>query len=151
MQKRPDKRPRKQEDPQADLLEGHAPFGVDYVPKSERAVIVNGRVSGGKVSELVKGRAKVIALDRFRIALFRIGDRFYAIKDACPHAEYPLSKGVLEPDCVIRCASHNWRFDLRDGHCVKPGLYDHDGPPPDLTVRTFPVQVEGDDLWISVE
>jgi len=142
---------KKEDDPQRPLLEGRAPFGVDYVPRSKRAKVVDGRVFGGKISDLTSGRARVLSLDRVTIALFRVDDQFYAIKDACPHAEYPLSKGVLEPECVIRCASHNWRFDIRDGHCVQPGLYNHEGPPPDLVVRTFPVSVEGDEIWISVE
>lgn len=139
------------DDPQKPLLEGPGPFGVDYVPKARRASVIGGRVSGGKVDDLAPGKAKAIPLDRFSIALWRVGDEFFAIKDACPHAEYPLSKGVYEPPFTVRCASHTWRFDLRDGHCVLPGLYDHEGPPPDLTVRTFPVEIEKGEIWIRVE
>jgi nitrite reductase/ring-hydroxylating ferredoxin subunit len=136
-------------DPQNDILAGHGAFGVDYVPKKRRAEVVGGRVYGGKLGELKPGRARAIPLDRFTIALFRIDDEFYAIKDACPHADYPLSKSLLVSRYTVMCSSHNWQFDIRDGHCVKIG---HCGKaPPDLSVRTFPVEIEGEDLWIRVE
>jgi 3-phenylpropionate/trans-cinnamate dioxygenase ferredoxin subunit len=136
-------------DPQSDILTGHGAFGVDYVPKKNRAKVISGRVYGGKLGELEPGKAKAIALDRFSIALFRVDDEFYAIKDACPHADYPLSKSLLVSRYSVMCSSHNWQFDIRDGHCVKIG---HCGKAQlDLKVRTFPVEIEGDDLWIRVE
>ncbi len=142
-----EKRPEK--DPQSDILAGHGAFGVDYVPKKNRAEIVDGRVSGGKISELPSGKAKAIPLDRFTIALFRVEDEFYAIKDACPHADYPLSKSRLISRYTVMCSSHNWQFDIRDGHCVKIG---HCGPKtPDLAVRSFPVEIVGDEIWVRVE
>lgn len=138
-----------EQDPQHPILKGHGAFGVDYVPKAKRANIVNGKVYGGKTDELKPGEAKAIPLDRFTIALFRTGDEFYAIKDACPHADYPLSKSLLESEYVVVCTSHNWRFDIRDGHCVKAG---HCGNPHDkLSVRTFPVEIEQDEIWIVVK
>ncbi len=138
-------------DPHQDLLMGRGAFGVDYVPKSKRAKLQQGRVLGGRIGELKSGQAKAIHLDRFSIALFRTGDEFYAIKDACPHADYPLSKGLLESKYLVMCSSHNWRFDIRDGHCVKKGIcggHPHDRE--ELSVRTFPVEIEGEEIWIRV-
>jgi nitrite reductase/ring-hydroxylating ferredoxin subunit len=137
------------EDPQQGILEGHGAFGVEYVPPSKRTPVVEGRIYGGKTSDLQPGRAKTFPLDRFTVALFRTGDEFYAIKDACPHAEYPLSKSKLISPYVVMCNSHNWRFDIRDGRCVKIGKCGHVGRA--LRVRTFPVKIEGDDIWIVVE
>ncbi|MCE9625557.1 MAG: Rieske (2Fe-2S) protein [Deltaproteobacteria bacterium] len=136
-------------DPQGDILIGHGAFGVDYVPKKRRAQVVAGRVYGGKIAELSPGKAKAIPLDRFTIALFRVDDEFYAIKDACPHAEFPLSRSSLVSRYTVMCASHNWHFDIRDGHCVKIGHCGHAAP--DLTVRTFPVEIAGEEIWIVVE
>lgn len=136
-------------DPQSDVLAGHGAFGVEYVPKKQRVPVVAGRVYGGRASEIPSGKAKAIPLDRFTIALFRIEDEFYAIKDACPHAEYPLSKSQLISRYTVMCTSHNWQFDIRDGHCVKIGHCGHAAP--DLRVRTFPIEREGEDLWVVVE
>jgi nitrite reductase/ring-hydroxylating ferredoxin subunit len=137
-------------DPQKDILEGHGAFGVDYVPKAKRANVINGRVYAGKTSDLDSGKAKTIALDRFTIALFRIEDEYYAIKDACPHADYPLSKGVFQSKFVVMCSSHNWQFDVRDGHCVKIGRCGGHSVH-DLAVRTFPVEIKDDEVWVVVE
>jgi len=138
-----------EKDAQEGILQGYGGFGVEYVPKSKRAKVEGGRIYGGKASELEPGKAKTFHLDRFTVALFRTGDEFYAIKDACPHADYPLSKSKLISPYVVMCNSHNWRFDIRDGHCVKIGKCGHVGRA--LKVRTFPVEREGEDLWIRVE
>ncbi len=38
----------------------------------------------------------------------------------CPHEGYPLSDGVLD-GCVLTCAWHNWKFDLRTGDSTLGG------------------------------
>ncbi len=136
-------------DPQQDILIGHGAFGVEYIPKSKRAPVIDGKVYAGKTTDLKPGKAKAIPLDRFTLAVFRTGDEFYAIKDACPHADYPLSKSPLISPYVVMCNSHNWRFDIRDGRCVKIGKCGHVGRA--LRVRTFPIEIKGDDLWVVVE
>jgi len=136
-------------DPQDDILEGHGAFGVEYTPKSKRAKVVEGRIHAGKRGDFSPGERRTFPLDRFTVALFRTGDEFFAIKDACPHAEYPLSRSPLISPYVVMCNSHNWRFDIRDGRCVKIGKCGHVGRA--LKVRTFPVEIEGEDIWIVVE
>lgn len=136
-------------DPQLDILKGHGAFGVDYVPKSKRAKVVKGRVYAGKISEIAPGKAKTLSLDRFNLGVFRVGDEFYAIKDNCPHADFPLSKSTMVSDYVVMCTSHNWRFDIRDGHCVKAGICGN--PHDNLMVRTFPVEIEGEDIWVVLK
>lgn len=44
------------------------------------------------------------------LVLFRSGDKVVALKDRCPHRNYPLSDGKVE-DGLIRCPYHGWRFD----------------------------------------
>lgn len=54
------------------------------------------------------------------IVLFRSGDGVTALKDRCPHRNYPLSDGKIE-DGMLRCAYHGWRFDGA-GRCAEvPG------------------------------
>jgi Ferredoxin subunits of nitrite reductase and ring-hydroxylating dioxygenases len=137
-------------DPQNGILAGHGAFGVEYVPKARRAPVVDGRVYAGKAGDILPGKAKAIPLDRFSIALFRIGDEFYAIKDACPHADYPLSKSMMTDKYVVMCSSHNWSFDVRDGHCTKIGRCGGHSVN-DLSVRCFPVEKVGEEIWVRVE
>jgi len=42
------------------------------------------------------------------------------IDGRCPHEGYPLSDGYVT-DCVLTCAWHNWKFDLRTGDNVLGG------------------------------
>ncbi|MBL7685906.1 MAG: Rieske (2Fe-2S) protein [Deltaproteobacteria bacterium] len=139
----------KKQDPQHQILVGHGGFGVEYVPKSKRTPVLNGRIFVGKKSDYVAGQAKTFPLDRFTVAVFKTGDEFFAIKDACPHADYPLSKSKLISPHVVMCNSHNWRFDIRDGRCVKIGKCGHVGRA--LKVRTFPIQFEQEEIWVVVD
>jgi nitrite reductase (NADH) small subunit len=49
------------------------------------------------------------------IAIFRTGDgAIYALKDACPHKQGPLSQGIVHGHAVA-CPLHNWSIDLSTG------------------------------------
>ncbi len=116
------------------------PFGVDYVPHGRRVRPKKGEaVFVGLKDEIPPGKAKSVALETFRVAVFNVNGEFFAIKDACPHAEYPLSKGVLH-GVVVACASHNWQFDVRTGQCLRGN--------PDIQTRTFTVEIRGDEIWV---
>ena len=66
---------------------------------------------------------------------------FYAIGDVCTHEEYSLSEGELW-DLSVECPQHGSRFDLRDGHVT--------GLPAVIPATTYPVNVEGDDVYVDV-
>lgn len=126
-------------------LEGHSinlprPFGVDYVPRKRRkSADRKGKVFVGTIDEIPPGKARAVVLNNFRVAVFNLDGQFYAIKDACPHAEYPLSKGMVRGETVT-CASHNWKFNIKTGLC----LHGHD----DLQIRTFKVEVIDGEIWL---
>ena len=74
------------------------------------------------------------------IALFRVGDRVYAIDNTCPHREGPLAFGDVRGTTVF-CPLHAWGFDVRSGACDEfPGV----------RVRTYPVRVEGDEVRVEL-
>ncbi len=57
----------------------------------------------------------------------------FAVKDECPHAEFPLSEGTLYPSGELECCWHGARFDCRSGAVLR-------GPAEDPLVR-FEVEV----------
>ena len=120
----------------------YKPFGVEYTPLHKRAKVVDGKAYVCKVGEIAVGKAKAIDLGKFRVAVFNIDGEYLAVKDACPHAEYPLSKGMVDGKAVT-CASHNWKFNLKSGECLRgeKGLF----------IRTFEVILDGDDIWVKVK
>jgi len=86
------------------------------------------------------GESRVISHGRERIALFRPEEgEFYAIDNRCPHEGYPLARGSVR-DCVVTCPWHNFKFDLRDGHCVLG----------DEEVRVYPLRVRAGTVEIDV-
>lgn len=71
----------------------------------------------GLVSEFNDGQGRVVNVGARRIAVFRTGERFRALKDACPHAGVSLAQGLLHDDTVV-CPAHAWGFSLDDGRCT---------------------------------
>jgi 3-phenylpropionate/trans-cinnamate dioxygenase ferredoxin component len=76
------------------------------------------------------------------VAVVRIGDDVYALRDVCSHAEVALSEGDVY-DHTIECWLHGSCFDVRTG---KPT-----NPPATAPVPTYPVKIEGDDVYVSLK
>ncbi len=66
--------------------------------------------------------------------------RAYALDDRCPHMGFPLHRGSLEAG-LVTCHWHHARFDLASGGTLDPFADD---------ARAFPVEVEGDDVYLVV-
>jgi nitrite reductase/ring-hydroxylating ferredoxin subunit len=96
--------------------------------------------SGLTRSELHSKGRKVVRKDGRQILLIDTGERVFAIANRCPHEGYPLSEGTLSVDCLLTCNWHNWKFDLRTGAALV-------GRDP---VRTYPVEMRGDDIFVDV-
>ncbi len=96
-------------------------------------------VTVGRVEDLPEGRGATVELHGGKeLALYRVGGRFYAIENFCPHKGAPLADGQLTGHAV-ECDWHGWRFDLRSGACVNR---------PSEPVETYEVVVE--DGWIKI-
>ncbi len=64
--------------------------------------------------------SRVVNTPDIRIAVFRgKNDQVYAIKDACPHKQGPLSQGIMHGDSVT-CPLHNWKISLSSGQALGP-------------------------------
>jgi nitrite reductase/ring-hydroxylating ferredoxin subunit len=90
------------------------------------------------VSELA-GRPRVFKRPPRQVALFRVGERVFAVDNRCPHEGYPLAEGKVDGSCVLTCNWHNWKFRLDDGTCLLGG--DH--------VRSYPAKVVDGEVWVD--
>lgn len=89
--------------------------------------------------EVGEGDVKLVRAGDRRIALFRLeGGALYAVDNLCPHEGYPLAQGHVK-DCVLTCAWHNFKFDLRDGTCLKG---DEDVPVFEVRARAGRVELK---------
>ncbi len=62
--------------------------------------------------------SRVVKTDDMDIAIFRTSDdRIFAVKDACPHKQGPLSQGIVHGTSVT-CPLHSWKIDLASGEAL---------------------------------
>jgi nitrite reductase (NADH) small subunit/3-phenylpropionate/trans-cinnamate dioxygenase ferredoxin subunit len=92
----------------------------------------------GKVDEIAPGTAVAVQAGRRTIAVFRVGDEFFAVNNACPHKGASLCDGELVvADKVVRCPWHHWNWQLGDGKLESD---------PRQGLRTYEVSVDGDEV-----
>ena len=78
-----------------------------------------------------------------KIVLVSTGDgAYYALKDRCSHANYPLSDGELLEGERLECQYHGAKFDVESGRAV--------ALPAIRGVKTYDVKVEGDDVLVNL-
>ena len=72
----------------------------------------------GKTSELEDGAMREVLAQGREILLARVGDKYYAADNRCPHMGGRLSQGKLE-GTVVTCPLHGSQFDLRNGQVAR--------------------------------
>ncbi len=90
--------------------------------------------------ELRQKTVSMVRIDGKQIALFHSSEGVRACNNQCPHEGYPLSQGNISDDCILTCNWHNWKFDLNTGQ----NLFGGD------RLRTYPVDIRGDEIWVDL-
>jgi 3-phenylpropionate/trans-cinnamate dioxygenase ferredoxin subunit len=93
------------------------------------------------VSDLPEQGAIGVDVGDVPVAVIRVDGEVFALRDVCSHEEVPLSEGDVY-DHTVECWLHGSCFDLRTGAPT--------GPPATKPVPTYPVKVEGDDVYVAV-
>jgi 3-phenylpropionate/trans-cinnamate dioxygenase ferredoxin subunit len=99
-------------------------------------------VKVASTADIPPGQVRVFDVNGNQVAVCNVDGAFYAIDDVCTHDGGPLDQGQLEGN-LIECPRHGARFDVTTGRVV--------ALPAVVPVRTYPVQVEGDEIRVSVE
>ena len=71
-----------------------------------------------KIDELKIATMKAVSVAGRAILLARVGDKYYAVDNRCPHMKGDLSQGKLE-GTVITCPLHGSQFDISNGQVVR--------------------------------
>jgi 3-phenylpropionate/trans-cinnamate dioxygenase ferredoxin subunit len=93
------------------------------------------------LSDVPEDGALGVDVEGTPVAVIRTGGEVYALRDVCSHAEVPLSEGEVD-GCTLECWLHGSRFDVRTGEPT--------GPPATEPVPTYPVKIEGDDVYVAL-
>lgn len=95
----------------------------------------------GSSADIPRQGARVVTTPQGNVAVFRtLDDAYFALLDACPHRGGPLSQGIVH-GCKVTCPLHGWHIDMTSGSAVAPDVGQ---------VRTFPIKVESDRVWLQL-
>ena len=92
-------------------------------------------------SDCPQGQLKGAMADGVPVVLSNADGKICALEDQCSHENLPLSDGELE-DGELVCIYHGARFDACSG--ARKTL------PAVMPVRSFLVEVRGDDIYVDV-
>jgi 3-phenylpropionate/trans-cinnamate dioxygenase ferredoxin subunit len=87
------------------------------------------------VDEFAPGTRRVVKAGSREIGVFRVADRFFAVRNRCPHQGGPLAAGrvfrrliadvpgevELGDSTLIACPWHGWQWDMETGEAYAPG------------------------------
>jgi 3-phenylpropionate/trans-cinnamate dioxygenase ferredoxin subunit len=118
-------------------------------------VIMSALIEVAKASELKDGSMKKAKIQGHEILLAKVGGKYYAVDNKCPHFGADLSEGKLEGTAIV-CPRHRSKFDLRDGHVIqwtywsgiKLNLAKVFRPP--RALKTYSVKEEGDRILVEI-
>ncbi len=106
------------------------------------SVGADARIRACATNALQDGDVRRVDLpNRPPIAVFRLGDQFFATDDTCTHGAASLAEGFVEAG-EVECPYHAGRFDIRTGAatqhpCIAP-------------LRTYAVLVERGEVVIDL-
>ena len=91
-----------------------------------------------ELNEIPKGGSKLVMVDDVPVALFNLKGKIHAWDNRCPHRGASLADGNIS-ESIIQCKFHLWKFDVETGCAVANS---------DLRVKTFPIKVKNDEVFI---
>jgi 3-phenylpropionate/trans-cinnamate dioxygenase ferredoxin subunit len=94
------------------------------------------------VGEVAPGQKKQIDLDGVEVVLCNVDGEYCAIEDVCTHDGAPLGNGRLRGE-QITCPRHGARFSVKTGAALSMPAVE--------PVDTYPVKIDGNDIFIEVE
>ena len=97
-------------------------------------------IEAGAVDSLRDGESRAVRAHDKEVALFRVGDEFYAIENECSHYGAALCDGWTDGK-IVSCPWHCWQFDVTNGKCLTVEDYD---------VQTYAVRIEDGQVKIEI-
>ena len=73
--------------------------------------------------------------------VYRLEDGFYATDGICTHEDVHLEEGLVM-DSEIECPMHQGIFDIKSGKAISPPACDD--------LKTYPVKVENEEVYINI-
>ncbi|MBM2826206.1 MAG: Rieske (2Fe-2S) region [Dehalococcoidia bacterium] len=95
-----------------------------------------------QAKDISPGQMTKVEVEGEEIAIANVDGQFFAFSDGCTHALCSLTEdGELDGE-VVMCGCHGSEFNVKTGEVVQG--------PADEPVKSYPVQVDGDDVKVSL-
>ena len=109
-----------------------------------------------RVDELPPGSRKIVRIEGREVGVFNVDGTYYALKNSCAHQGARVCLGRIvgttipgevyefqygRQGKILRCPWHSWEYDLTTGQSV----FD-----PSVRIVTYPVDVDGDDIAVTI-
>ena len=73
----------------------------------------------GRITDFVSRQGKMVTVDGRHVALFRLGNEFFALDNLCLHRGGPICEGPIDHKGVVTCPWHGWSYEIRTGTMVQ--------------------------------
>ncbi|MBB3933300.1 3-phenylpropionate/trans-cinnamate dioxygenase ferredoxin subunit [Kaistia hirudinis] len=93
------------------------------------------------IGDLPPGEARRVEAEP-AVAVFHVGDAFYAVADLCTHATASMSEGYVDDDATVECPVHAARFCLKTGRALCL--------PATEALRTFPIVIRDGEVYVDM-
>lgn len=99
-------------------------------------------VVAAKISDIAVGTMRTVVVEGKKIALANVDGNYFAVDDACTHAQCSLgSEGFLEGN-VATCGCHGAQFNVASGKVL--------ALPASTDVASYQTKVEGENVLVGI-
>jgi nitrite reductase/ring-hydroxylating ferredoxin subunit len=121
-----------------------------------------------KVGDVLSGGLMMVQAQGIDLVLCKSEGTFYALERRCGHMSAPLEQGSLN-GYILTCPMHSAQFSMVTGEAINAAIPRERLPPKldgpaaipgylaklmekvkTMDVRSFPVSIEGDDVYVDV-
>lgn len=99
-----------------------------------------GFVVVGVTTDFSPGQAKLVVVNGRHVALFRLGEEFFALDNLCLHRGGPICEGPIV-NGVVTCPWHGWSYEIKTGTMVQD---------PRVGVSRHDVRIDGDQVAVRL-
>ncbi len=94
------------------------------------------------VSDIPPGSIKTVVLSGRKLSIANVDGEFFAIDDACSHAQCSLGTEGFIDGTVVTCGCHGATFDVTSGKVMSL--------PATTGIATYQTKVEGNNVFVKI-
>jgi nitrite reductase (NADH) small subunit/3-phenylpropionate/trans-cinnamate dioxygenase ferredoxin subunit len=102
---------------------------------------VNDFVPVGPIGVFAPRQGRMVTVNGRHIALFRLGDEFFALDNLCLHRGGPICEGFIDHQDVVTCPWHGWSYEVRTGTMVQD---------PRVGLSKHEIRIDGDQIFVRL-